>query len=108
MTTERTPAKKPSMGTVVWIDDHRAVIVEQLRGGKDGVQIIDRRPNETGPAFDARTVDRVLDQDQVVVAGPLDARTGFERAYVSVTHRPDRLVDVEPMAGTYRASGHTV
>ena len=91
------------MGTVVWIDEHRAVIVEQLRGGRDGVQIIDRRPNETEAGFDARAVDRVLDQDRVMVAGPLCSRTEFERAYVAVTQRPDRLIDVEPMARSRRS-----
>jgi hypothetical protein len=32
----------------------------------------------------------------VVVADPARARTGFERAYVAMTHRPDRFVDIEP------------
>jgi hypothetical protein len=32
----------------------------------------------------------------VTVAGPAFARTSFERALVAVTHRPDRIVDVEP------------
>jgi len=30
------------------------------------------------------------------VSGPADVRTRFDRAYVAVTHRPDRLVDIEP------------
>ena len=102
MTTERTQELRSSLGTVLWIDDHRAVIVEQRRGGRDVVEILDRRTNETASGFDIRAIDRVIDQDRLMVAGPVEARTEFERAYVAVTHRPDRLCDVEPMPWTRR------
>ena len=57
---------------------------------------LDRAPGESEADFEARTVGEVVDEEQVVVSGPAYARTDFERAYVAVTHRPDRLVDVEP------------
>jgi hypothetical protein len=41
-------------------------------------------------------VHEVVDEDRLIVSGPTNARTDFERAYVAMTHRPDRLVDVEP------------
>ncbi len=97
MTTRRTTAEKPSRHeAAVWIEHDLAVIVEHGPDGDETVERLDRTPEETEAAFDVRTVDEVLDEDRIVVSGPAYARTGFERAYVAVTHRPDRLVDVEP------------
>ena len=48
----------------------------------------------------------------IVVAGCLAAiitfgvRTSFERAYVAVTHRPDRLVDVGSTRPEHPAARH--
>jgi hypothetical protein len=80
---------------VVWIDHDRAVIVEQDPTGRASVELLDRGLAETEAAFDARMVDEVGDEDRVIVSGPASARTDFERAYVAMTHRPDRLLDVE-------------
>lgn len=87
---------------VVWIDHDQAMIVEQGADGSQSVELLDRAPAESEAAFDARTVDEVVDDDRVVVSGPAFARTDFERAYVAMTHRPDRLVDVEPKTPTPR------
>ena len=81
---------------LVWIDHDQAVIVEQAPSGRNGVALLNRSATETEAMFDARTVHAVVDRDRVVVSGPINARNDFERAYVSMTHRPDRLVDVEP------------
>jgi hypothetical protein len=86
----------------VWIDHDQALIVEQGSDGPPCVELLDRAPAESEAAFEARTVDEVLAEDRVVVSGPAFARTDFERAYVGVTHRPDRLVDVEPKIPTSR------
>lgn len=97
MTTRRLTAdKRPRHEAVVWIDHDQAVIVEHGPDGRESVERLDRAPAESEAAFEARTVDQVVDEDRVVVSGPAYARTDFERAYVAVTHRPDRLVDVEP------------
>jgi hypothetical protein len=48
-----------------------------------------------------------VDEERVVVSGPADVRTQFDRAYVAVTHRPDRLVDVEPSAPGPRKARRT-
>lgn len=97
MTTRRPTADTPPRHeAAVWIEHDLAVIVEQWPDGHENVERLDRIPPESEAAFEARTVDEVLDEDRVVVSGPAYARTGFERAYVAVTHRPDRLVDVEP------------
>jgi hypothetical protein len=94
----RTPTAgpRPTHKTVVWIDHDQALIIGQDPDGRETVELIDRAPGETEAAFESRTVDEVVDDDEVVVSGPAHARTEFERAYVAMTHRPDRLVDVEP------------
>jgi hypothetical protein len=98
MTTRIPTADKPPRHeAAVWIDHDQAVIVEHAPDGQETVERLDRTPQESEAAFEVRTVDQVLDQDVVVVSGPAYARTGFERAYVAVTHRPDRIVDVEPV-----------
>ena len=81
---------------VVWIDHDQALIVEQCGDGWKSAELLDRAPAESEAAFEARTVREVADDDRLTVSGPADARTDFERAYVAMTHRPDRLVDVEP------------
>jgi hypothetical protein len=98
----RTKDKPAEHEAVVWIDHDQALIVEQASDGGQSVELLDRRPAESEAAFEARTVDEVVDDDRVVVSGPAFARTDFERAYVAVTHRPDRLVDVEPKTPTSR------
>jgi hypothetical protein len=79
---------------VVWIDHDHALIVELGAGRARRAGRMDRAPRETEASFNARAADDVADDDRVVVSGPSYARTGFERAYVALTHRPDRLVDV--------------
>ena len=81
---------------VVWIDREQALIVAGARDGSERVEILDRALIETESAFEARATDAVLDADRVLVSGPADVRTDFERTYVAITHRPDRLVDLEP------------
>lgn len=108
MTTRRPAAdKRPRREAVVWIDHDQAVIVGQEPDGRESVELLDRAPEESEAAFDARTVNEVVDEDRVVVSGPAYARTDFERAYVAVTHRPDRLVDVEPKTSRSRKTRRT-
>lgn len=97
MATRRLAAdERRAHKVVVWIDHEQAFIVGQGPDGRETVELVDRAPGESEAEFEARTVGEVVDDEQVVVSGPAYARTGFERAYVAVTHRPDRLVDVEP------------
>ncbi len=81
---------------VVWIDREQALIVAGARDGTERVEILDRALIETAAAFEARAADAVLGADRVLVSGPAEIRTDFERTYVAITHRPDRLVDLEP------------
>jgi hypothetical protein len=103
MATRRLTADgRPSHKVVVWIDHDQAFIVGLGPDGREKVELVDRTPGESEAAFEARTVGEVVDDEQVVVSGPAYARTDFERAYVALTHRPDRLVDVEPATATNR------
>ena len=96
VTRKPTADARPGHRVVVWIDHDQAFIVGQGPDGRETVELVDRAPDESESDFEARTVGEVVDDEQVVVSGPAYARTDFERAYVAVTHRPDRLIDVEP------------
>lgn len=95
-TRESERAPRPANEATVWIDHERAVIVNSDRDDRETVDLLEREAGESEAGFDARAVDKVLDDERVVVTGPAFARTSFERAYVAVTHRPDRLHEVAP------------
>lgn len=80
----------------VWIDHNQAVIVDREPDQAETVEILTRGMYESEASFERRAVGEISGDDRVVVTGPAYARTEFERAYVALTHRPDRLVDVEP------------
>ncbi len=78
---------------VVRLDPSAALIA---RIGQDGV--VRRASVERGldsrQAFFARVVAATADDDCLIVLGPGYARLAFEREYVEICQRPDRLVDV--------------
>ena len=82
----------------VWIDQDQAVIFEHGADGPNAAEHLERSPEESEPAFELRTIREIIERDRIVVSGPAAARLGFERAYTAMTHRPDRLVAVEPTA----------
>ena len=95
--TPAEPAATPvETEAVVWIDHDQALVVASEPDGPATAEVLEREPAETELAFEERALEDVLDADRVVVSGPANARTSFERAYVAITHRPDRLLDVEP------------
>jgi hypothetical protein len=79
--------------SVLRLDPSNALIA---RTGHDG--LVARRSIERGPdsqsAYFARIVDATDEHDCLIVLGPGYARLAFEREYVEICHRPDRLVDV--------------
>lgn len=79
------------MTTTIWIDHQQALVTSYADNAWPEVVRIRREPAESEDQFDARVVDAVMDRPQLEVTGPAFARTRFERAYVAVTHRPDRL-----------------
>ena len=81
---------------LVWIDHEQAIIATHDAAGSPVVERLGRGAGEAESAFEARTIDELLDRGRITVSGPAFARTAFERALVAVTHRPDRIIDVEP------------
>ena len=106
MTTRQT--ERTRSGAVVWIDDRQAIITTTADDGRPKVEQLGRGPAEAEAAFDVRTVDAVLEHDPVAVSGPAFARVAFERAFVAVTHRPERLVDIEPEIDAHDATHHAL
>ena len=97
-------ARRQSHATLeatVWIDHEQAIIATHDLDGSPVVERLARGTTEPEAEFEGRAVDEVLDRDQVNVAGPAYARTSFERAYVAVTHHPERIVDVEPQVDAH-------
>jgi hypothetical protein len=103
----RTRSKAAEKQAIVWIDHDWAVIVGHGADGRDNVAVLDRMPAETKATFDVRAIEELVDQERIVVSGPAHARTGFERLYTAMTHRPDRLVDVEPITRLSRSLHRT-
>ena len=96
MTRRRVRTDRRPSEAAVWIDHHQAVILDREEDQTETVDVLTRGNLETEAAFERRAAGEVVWDDRVVVTGPAFARTEFERAYVALTHRPDRIVDVEP------------
>lgn len=97
-TTLPPPTRAASRGAVAWIDHLTAVVARRAPDGTPSVTEIRRGLDapDDDPVFLARVTDLINDADRVVIFGPGDMRTRLEREYVTIWHRPDRLVDVEP------------
>jgi hypothetical protein len=101
----RGRTKRPTHEATVWIDHEQAIVVERDAEGIETIAVLDREPAESEARFEARTAAEVVDEERVMVSGPADVRTQFDRAYVAATHRPDRLVDIEPSVPAARPVG---
>jgi hypothetical protein len=109
MTTRRRAASAaPRRDSAVWIDQDKAVITQGGQDESQTVEVLVRGPSEDEALFDIRTIDEVLDRQRVVVSGPPDKRLEFERAYVALTHRPDRLTDDEQAVAVPREARQTI
>jgi hypothetical protein len=80
---------------VAWIDERRAFVAEIDQAGQMTTCSIERGGISV-LSYLALVVDAIGDQERVLILGPGDVRLELEREYVSIYHRPDRLVDVEP------------
>ncbi len=92
-----SPAAAPrhATGAITWIDRDRALVARRAEDGVVDVSDIRRDPAEPA-SFLAHVAHEIGDRDRVVIVGPGSLRTELEREYVTIYHRPDRLVDVEP------------
>jgi len=91
-----TAPSAPPTESIVWVDQEGGMIVDPAVPEPTAV-VIDRASGESQVALAARLAQQVETRDHVYVCGPEAARIGFEREFVALTRRPERLVDVEPL-----------
>ena len=95
-------ASLPVTGTrpsaVAWIDDRHAYVATNAATGD--LLFSEIRPrdgaSDEDPTYVVRVADAIGDRERVAIMGPDSNRLALERAYVTIFHRPDRLIDVEP------------
>jgi hypothetical protein len=80
------------LAAVIWLDRSHA-LVARANAGRASVTEVDR-DLEPESMYLRRILHEAADCDRLVVMGPDAARIAFEREYVSIYRRPDRLIDV--------------
>ena len=113
--TGPTPATMPHGrlgGAVVLLAATEAVIARTRPDGRDEITRVRRRTRRTGaPPFHVRILHELGDRAPVLILGSSAERTAFEREFVAVSHRPDRLMedadvhDAHPVALLERLRG---
>lgn len=73
--------------------------------GHDEIVRVSRRSGRTGaPPFFLRVIHELGDRAPVVIMGSSPDRTAFEREFVTVSHRPDRLLEDAGVADAHPAA----
>ena len=80
-------------GAVVLLAATEAVVARTRPDGRDEIARVPRRSNRPAPSFFLRVLHELGDRAPVVIMGTAPDRTAFEREFVMVSHRPDRLVE---------------
>ena len=81
---------------VVWISGRHAVVAVADRHDNCGITSTTvEREMESEADFVTRIVSAVGDSERLMVLGPASRRLAVQRAYVAISHRPDRLVELE-------------
>ena len=77
---------------VVWLDLRHALVARM----RDGHSVVSEVERDADPEVQylRRVVHEAAGCDRVVIMGPDAARIDFEREYVTLYRRPDRLIDV--------------
>lgn len=84
----------PLGGAVVLLGATEAVLARTRTDGHDEIVRVRRRTRRAGaPPFFVRILHELGDRAPVVVLGDPAERVSFEREFVAVSHRPDRLLD---------------
>ena len=95
--TGPTPATLPHGrlgGAVVLLAATEAVVARTRPDGRDEIVRVPRRSGRGGtPSFLLRVLHELGDRAPVVIMGTSSERTAFEREFVMVSHRPDRLLE---------------
>jgi len=91
MQTEQRP------DAVVWVDERHAIVAERDRAG--GISTVEvRRLQQSEPRYLGHIVHELDGHERVMIVGAQPLRLALERRFVSVTHRPDRLMATAPAA----------
>ncbi len=95
--TLRTPeARWLQPDAVVWVDERHAIVA---RADAEGIATTEiRRIGQPEARYLAHVVHEIGGHEHVMVVGPQIIRLALERAYVAMSHRPDRLISVPPTA----------
>jgi hypothetical protein len=92
--TASTMAHGAAGGAVVLLAATEAVVARTRPDGRDEIIRVPRRSSRTGAApFFVRIIHELGDRAPVVIMGSAPDRTAFEREFVMVSHRPDRLFE---------------
>jgi hypothetical protein len=94
-----TPTDEGHAG-VVYVEPWFAMVARS--GASRPIVTSLERARETQAEFLARVAHETTDCDRLVVMGPGTERLAFEREYVTLYQRPDRLLDDEPAARATR------
>ena len=98
MTIRDTDTKRPT--AVVWINEGQALVARSTGDGISMVEITRGVHPET--QYLAHIVHEIGDGERVMIVGSGPLRLALEREYVSISHRPDRLISASTIA---RADG---
>lgn len=88
MTMNATKARQTA---IVWINAQNAIVASPQPDGGVATAKIDRGA-EPEIQYLAHVVHTIGDRERVLIMGTSSARLALEREYVSINHRPDRLV----------------
>jgi hypothetical protein len=92
----RLAANPGHQAAVVWLDRSHALVARGLEGHARITEV--ERASDTEPSYLLRIIHEAVGCDRLVVMGPDASRVAFEREYVSIYRRPDRLIDVGQVA----------
>jgi hypothetical protein len=78
---------------VVWLDGWHAFVARSDHG-RCQISEVDRDADPESTYFDRVTYE-TQDCDRLMILGPGEAKLAFEREYVALYRRSDRLIDLE-------------
>ena len=84
-----TPANN---AVVVWLDRSHALVAREAEGRSEIIEV--ERSFDAEAPYLLRVIHATADSDRLVVMGSDAARVAFQREYVALYHRPDRLIDL--------------
>ena len=90
----RTVITTTHTSALIWLDRSHALIAKAA-DGRPNVTEVDRE-FDAEPAYLLRVAHEAAGCDRVVVMGTDAERIAFEREYVALYRRPDRLIDSGP------------